>query len=350
MGDDYLWDRSGEPDPDVARLEGVLSTLKYAEKEGSFEPKAPVVPIARVRRRVWIPLSVVAGAAAAAAFLVLRSPAPRVEEARRMAPALTAGSAAIHAQDARDRAAFAVTRLAGAPRVASGSIAATGQLAVGEWLETDASSRARVAVASIGVVDVREGSRLKLSATGPDQHRLDLERGGISARVDAPPRLFVVGTPAATAVDLGCAYTLDVDERGAGVLRVTSGWVALEDGPRSSLVPAGASCLTRPGRGPGTPFFDDAPAPLREALARFDFEDGGAAALRAILAQARRRDALTVWHLLARAEERDRRAVHAKLAALSPPPAGVTEASVLRLDADALAAWRRSLFDMPITW
>ena len=71
----------------------------------------------------------------------------------------------------------------------------------------------------------------------------------------APPRLFFVDTPAGVAADLGCAYTLEVDDHGDGLLHVTSGWVALQLKDRESMVPAGASCATRPGVGPGTPFF-----------------------------------------------------------------------------------------------
>ena len=32
MNDDYLWDRSGPPDPDVARLEQALAPLRYRHR------------------------------------------------------------------------------------------------------------------------------------------------------------------------------------------------------------------------------------------------------------------------------------------------------------------------------
>ena len=55
---------------------------------------------------------------------------------------------------------------------------------------------------------------------------------------------------------------------GAGVLEVTSGYVALEHGDRESIIPAGLVCLTDPGLGPGTPFSTTATVELRAALAR----------------------------------------------------------------------------------
>lgn len=349
MSDDYLWDRSGPPDPEIERLERALAPLRHVPSQST--EAAPVVPITaarRVRPRIgkWVLLAAAAMVAAAAAlgYSTLEAP-PRPIEARKAAPEQRGVVPA-------KRAALAVERIEGMPRCGSSELAATGQLGVGEWLETDSGSSARITVAEIGRVDVAGGTRVRLTATGPDQHRLDLERGSISAHVEAPPRLFVVGTPAATAVDLGCAYTLDVDAHGAGSLHVTSGWVSLEDPERTSLVAAGATCRTRPGRGPGTPWFDDASASLRDALASFDFEGGGRESVTAALAAARGRDALSVWHLLARVEAPLRRAVYDKLRALAPPPAGVGEADVLRLDQEALVRWRDDLAgrEVPITW
>src|SRR5207248_1979033 len=82
----------------------------------------------------------------------------------------------------------------------------------GAWLETDARSRAKVRVADIGWVDVEPRTRVRLVRASAAEHRLELSRGVLHAAVTAVPRLFVVDTPSAVAVDLGCAYTLEVDE------------------------------------------------------------------------------------------------------------------------------------------
>jgi hypothetical protein len=235
-----------------------------------------------------------------------------------------------------------VTRLGGTARIGSEQIANNGQLDVGEWLETDGSSRAQIAVGSIGNVDIDENTRVRLLQTEPTEHRLELARGKMSAHIWAPPRLFFVDTPSAVAADLGCAYTLEVDDHGASLLRVTSGWVALELKDRESIVPAGASCETRPGIGPGTPYFEDAPAVFREALRKIDFEHD-ASALTALLDQARSRDTLTLWHLLARVKGDDRVRVYEKMSAFVPPPPGVTREGVLQLDQQMLNSWKNAL-------
>jgi hypothetical protein len=239
------------------------------------------VPRERPISRAWI--SVLAAAAALALFVVWRGMPPRWD----------------------------VQTLAGHPRITAGAIA------------TDESSRARLTL-TIGTVDVEPGSRLRALAIGGREQRFTLERGAIAARVDAPPRVFVVETPSAIAPDLGCAYTLRVDSAGNG---------------RLAIVPIGARAELRAGVGPGTPTVDDAPAALRTALDAFDFGNDGAGALSAALAAARSADGLTLWHLLSRAPAPLRGLVYDRLAGFVPPPAGVTREGVLRLDAKMLNAW-----------
>lgn len=237
---------------------------------------------------------------------------------------------------------WAVSSLAGAPQVARRAVSTDSQLRVGQWLETDATSRAKVAVGAIGEVSVEPNSRLRLVGTGATDHRLELARGELSALIWAPPRLFFVDTPSATAVDLGCAYTLAVDDAGDAELRVTSGYVALEHGDRESVIPAGYLCRTRRGAGPGTPFAADAPASLQAALRRFDTAPT-ASTVSEILLHARSADAVTLWHLLARVPATSLPSVYDALAAHHAPPAGVTRAGILSGDATMRLAWAADL-------
>lgn len=217
------------------------------------------------------------------------------------------------------------------------------RLAAGEWLETDAASPARIRIGEIGTVDIAPNTRVQVVAARANEHRLNLAHGSISAEIAAPPRLFFVETPSSTVVDLGCAYTMDVDETGVGQLRVTSGWASLEWDTLESLVPAGASCPTRPQRGPGTPAFDDASPRLRAALLAFDYGGGGSAAVDVVLAEARQRDTLTLWHLLSRVEPSERPRIFARMAALTPLPPGVARERALALDPETLRLWREEL-------
>ncbi|HZM99901.1 MAG TPA: zf-HC2 domain-containing protein [Pyrinomonadaceae bacterium] len=243
-----------------------------------------------------------------------------------------------------------VDRLDGTPRIGNQIIHDDGQLRMGQVLETDGRSRARIAVGSIGNVDIDENTSVRLLATEPTEHRLELTRGKMSAMIWAPPRLFFVDTPSAVAADMGCAYTLEVDEHGGSLLQVTSGWVALELEGRESMVPAGAACETRKGIGPGTPYFVDATAYFRDALRVIDFNPDAAMrseALSSMLHQARPRDTLTLWYLLARVNPKHRGRVYDKLAGFAPPPAGVTREGILQFDEAMLATWRSML---EITW
>ena len=241
-------------------------------------------------------------------------------------------------------AGWSVAALAGAPRVDRKAITGEGRFRVGQWLETDAASTAQVSTESVGRVTVEPNSRLRLATAAEKDHRLELARGSLSAFIWAPPRIFFVDTPSATAVDLGCAYTLKVDDDGHGELHVSLGYVALEHGGRESIIPSRTMCLTRRGAGPGTPFSEDAGEAFRAAVEKFDFERGAAReALSTILREARADDAVTLWHLLARTRGAERAQVFDTLARHHAPPAGITRAGILAGDAAMRTAWARDL-------
>jgi FecR protein len=239
-----------------------------------------------------------------------------------------------------------VARLGGLPRIDSQNIGESGKLGVGQWLETDASSRARIEVAAIGNVEIDPNSRVRLLETNSDEHRLELARGRLSAHISAPPKLFFVNTPSGVAEDLGCAYTLEVDNDGNSILHVTLGWVSLRLTDRESSVPAGAACAMKPGFGPGTPYFEDATELFRAALLKFDFSSNQydrRLALATILSEARPQDAMTLWYLLLRVDPGDRAQVYDRMTALVTAPQDVTRAGVLNLDARMLDRWKASL-------
>ena len=276
MNDDYLWDRSGPPDLEVARLEQRLAPLRYRHRQPG-----------RSSRMRWV----MAGAltAAAAGLLLMVTPGPR----------------------------NSLWQVGGA-NLREGQTVRTGNAAV------------RLEAEEIGLVDLAANSVLR--TTGG--RRLALQRGELHAFIWAPARQFVVETPSARAVDLGCEYTLNVDEKGDGVLRVQMGWVAFQVGDREAFIPAGATCVTRRRGGPGIPYFEDASAGLRGGVE--GFERGDQAALSGLLAGARPRDGLTLWHLLTRVPVSDRGAVFDRFAELVPLPGGVSRDAVLHRDARAI--------------
>jgi hypothetical protein len=321
---DYLWDGSGEPDPEIVRLERALAPLRHHGTLAALPH----------RRRSLLRRMVMPAIGVAAAVLLMAAAAWYVLAARRTG--------------------WDVRSVAGLPVVDGAAVSREGRLGIGEWLVTDGASRARIDVGRIGEVDVDPNTRVQLVESRGREHRLGLERGTIHARIWAPPKFFFVNTPSATAIDLGCAYTLHVDDGGAGLLRVTSGWVGFERDGRESYIPQGAVCATRPGIGPGTPYYEDASSGYGEALTLLDFgapsDPRRAWALELVLSNARKRDALTLWHLLVRGSPDERARVYERLAALIPPPSGVTRDAVLRGDRLALDRWWNALGVDAATW
>lgn len=324
VGHDYLWDQTGPVDEDIARLERALMPLRH-------QHRAQDVP----RMHLRLPLRRTSLAAAAVLMLAILG--------------VWLAAMSLRLDSADSVAGWQVTAIQGNPRIGSEPLKQKGVIRVGQWLETDAQSQAKVDVATIGTVTVDSESRVRLVASSAQEHRLELERGTIEAFITAPPRLFFVNTPSATAIDLGCKYALSVDDDGGGILEVTLGWVSLENasGGVESIVPYGAMCKTRSGVGPGTPYFITASTALQNALEQFDFHDQSQDALSIVLAEATERDSLTLWHLLARTPRELRDKVYERLASFAPPPLGVSRHAIVNGDRFALNQWRDTFMWSP---
>jgi len=80
MKDDYLWDKSGEPDPEIQQLEEILGTLRYRPR-----------PLNLPRRRNYIPLlaiaaTVVMALLAGGLWIQIQSPEPSIPSIAIAAP------------------------------------------------------------------------------------------------------------------------------------------------------------------------------------------------------------------------------------------------------------------------
>jgi hypothetical protein len=301
---DYLWNRSGDADPDVERLERALSVFAQASPPPRLKLRA--APLSASSR--WIGIALLAASVAIAAGGVIF--------AFRFRPVVPA---------------WQVTKAGG-----------QSSLFVGGWLETGESQRAAFNVADIGNVVVEPRTRLRLLDTRPGEHRLELLHGTLHATIWAPPNQFFVETPSTLAVDLGCAYTLSVDDEGVGLVSVLVGWVGFKWRDRESFIPAGSACATRPRIGPGTPYNERVSPAFREALATIDFSSGSPEvrnALTLVLSEATERDEVTLWHLLSRVPSVDRDRVFDRLAAFAVPPSGVTREGIRSGNKEMLDAW-----------
>jgi hypothetical protein len=320
--DQYLWDRTGPVDEDVARLEGLLASL-------AAPPAVDLRPLPLRGSAAETSLSWRALLAAAALVLMAVGMAwfTRPRSGELVDP-------------------WRIARVEGRPTIAAAPLASRSRLEPGRWVETDASSSAVMFIGRIGRLELAPQSRLRVVTAAPGEHRAELVRGTIEAQIWAPPGQFVIDTPSATAVDLGCAYTLTMDDRGLGLITVQGGWVGFEYRGREAFIPAGASGRTRPGRGPGTPTYTDAPATVRDAIDLVDEADSAAAqgaALAIVLRDARPEDAFTLWHLLDRVDNTLVPLVVDRLAELVPMPEGVTREGVLAGSRDMRDAWWSAL-------
>ncbi len=316
--DDYLWDGSGPPDPEIARLELSLARFRHAQTTPPALPDSAM----RTARARWLHASPRLWTAAAAMLLLACGLYARRET----------------------RATWRVAQSGDeAPRV----------LSDGSIIGTESDTATTLVIGDIGKIQLGPQTRVRLGHSRASGHRLTLLSGRIDAVTNAPPRLLVVETALAVATDLGCIYSMDVDSSGAGVLHVTQGLVAVELQGRRAFVPAGASVAMQPRRPPGTPVDDAASASLRDALRILDA--GGsterAGALRDALAAATIRDLISLWHLLPAASAEERGVLFDKMVALRPPPSNATRAGIVHGNERMLRTWGDELgLVVPLWW
>lgn len=315
MSDDYLWNRSGPPDPDVEKLEKLLAPLAHDRPFDELRAQR-----ARKRRAPWFVLGfAIAAAAAVAIYFAL----PRVPDA------------------CRGGVGFAFTGVGGA--VSCGGMAvAHGVLPVGGELDTGAHE-ASLVIADIGSARLGKQTRVRLDRTDRERHQLALDRGHMHAKVNAPPRLFAVTTKHTDVVDLGCEYTIDIDDSGTGSICVLSGIVELATKSGALVVvPEGSCAAILAGQRPGLPVARIARPEVADAVRAYDLGEPGA--LDRLLAVADRRDAITL--IAVAAFDPRRKDVLERLMELSPPPDAEISVDSALEDPLHFGAWRNDILEI----
>src|ERR1700690_1888919 len=156
MNNDYLWDGSGQPDPEIQRLESLLSEFRSTERPLQLPAQMPVLS-SKLRGTLlqfpWIPrfaaATVVLFTLVIAAYFSLRP-----TNLPNLGPA------------------WDVEALAGAPQIGSQIISGNNAaiLHVGQTLVTNADSRASISENSLGEIKIDPNSRVRLLET-PQRHK-----------------------------------------------------------------------------------------------------------------------------------------------------------------------------------
>ena len=231
---DPLWDPSLEADPELRRIERLLSIYRVQPGELTFAQKTHVRTALSARR--WLP-------ALAAGILLAISTTVWFQY-----------RLAWHDGDAWQAT---TTNFTGHP--------ASREIAPGNSLTTNGTETARITVARIGSIQLSPDSTLSLTETGAGRHRVSLKEGHMRARIWAPPGFFGVENGAAEVVDLGCDFDVWKQVDGSGRVSVRSGWVAYRIDNQEVLVPAGFEVRFN-ARDVTTPIRPDADPSLRRAL------------------------------------------------------------------------------------
>ncbi|MGB4857932.1 MAG: hypothetical protein WBP11_01255 [Dokdonella sp.] len=328
IGDDNLWNPALDNDPELRRLNTLLSPFSARARGLALRP---VVPASQhnMFRRTLAGLAVVA---AACLFLVWL------------------GS---HRLDWPTDQAWNFVTESSSGRKESGS------LAPGSIIATGAGQTTTLSVARIGTVMLSADSRLQMISTRAGEHRVRLDIGHLRARIWAPPNYFGVESGRAEVIDLGCDFDLWKQADGRGLVYVRNGWITYRVASQEVLVPAGyavrfdARDFSTPLRPGATPAFANAVQSLELMIA----EDGPDADTIRTMSESVARfasdsDAYTLLSLLSRQPRLATSSIYTRLAAALSVPANDTEHRRAWTEGspDAINAWWKKLPVQPKQW
>ncbi len=317
----YLWDRTGTPDPTTAQLEHALRPLRFS---GTLHP--PAEPARR-----WLrPLALAAAVAliSLGAWMSLRHQSPRTAPPA-TTPTWTVASSVgkVHLSDPVAVKAAATERT----------------------LATDDASRAVLTCGEHSTVSVESNSRVTIIDGDPRWPWAALANGSVFTQVSAtdhPVLLGVLGGSIAVRPGSAASITVD-DESGSAQTTCKTGEVHIAwRGDRQTRLVGPATCSISRDAGPALPL----PASLTPAATKAVDELAHLLAystkspkqaddtLRTFLAGATREQAPLLWNLLWRVEGDQRRAVRDRLAFFIKQPKMHPDA-VLKLDPAAMDAW-----------
>jgi hypothetical protein len=191
MNDDYLWDGSGEPDPEIQKLESTLAKFRHKGQGAEF-PAITAAPRLRFWQRI-MPSQWSFGLVAATATILFIAAFGVLQWSQKPNAASGPG--------------WDVESVAGTPQVESNAFwrnTGAAKLGVGQTLVTDSHSKANISIADVGTVNVEPNTRLRLVAGGNGHNRLALDRR-VSLRWTRLPRSrWTSGAP------IRCRWTIQV--------------------------------------------------------------------------------------------------------------------------------------------
>lgn len=236
-----------------------------------------------------------------------------------------------------------VSVLTGHPAADNQALNDGGALQNGKWLKTDAFSEAVLKSEIIGNIKVAPESELKLSAVNNKEYRLYLKTGKISAKTWSPPDFFKIEIPAGEVIDLGSAFSIEVEADNSSEIQVSSGWVAFKTVNGKIILPPGMVCTLNKNGSPEIPYYVNASPEFKNALLKYEPGNKNKQTLKNILSNARKSDDISLWYLLKVSSPDEKKMIYDRLAEFVIPPDNVNFNGILNSDVSMLMSWWEKL-------
>lgn len=208
----------------------------------------------------------------------------------------------------------------------------------GDIIKTVVSSSVVISIPDVGKIKLLENTSLKRL---DEENTAQLINGNLEITNSGALENFKLEIPKAVIEDFytGNNYTVNVNEDGESIIKISSGWLEVQTQYDESVFPQGFELKLDDERGMGLPYPSDSDPSYVNQLEEYIFNGKKLNVLTIVLNKSKEEDAVTLWNLLRRVDDMQREQVYAKLAELVPPPKEVKKQEVLDLDSKMLYAW-----------
>ncbi len=234
-----------------------------------------------------------------------------------------------------------IKALSGIPFVNNKRVLTTSDFDEGSVLNTKTASQTEIVIPHAGIITVYQNTVIKRL---PLINSVELFRGKIHASISLAAENLSVKIPGARIAEFGKGSIFEVTtDAGYSLVKCISSTLKITGTGKEVFLPSDYFCPVWEARGPGIPYFVNAPHPLINAMESFVLGSGNQAELTIVEETAAEYDVVSLWHLLQAVPVEFRINIFNLIDKFVPPPTGSSQEGLLGLNRGMLMLWLKDI-------
>ena len=207
----------------------------------------------------------------------------------------------------------------------------------GDEISTGANSQVKIKTSPKRIIIGNNFTRISRSSIEKNLG-LEIKKGKLSIFSEDDANVFKIILSGADIYDLGSESTINVINESNFIVTCNLGYIEMENGDEYSLLNERSECSST-NEHVGIPYRIDAPDAVRKMIKLFWNNLNNKAYIQNLLNILKFEDGITLWNLLRRVNDDNRRFVFKRMVEYFPLPKNISKDAILALDELALRNW-----------